>query len=224
MRDHGIDKLIFSSTCATYGLPERIPITEDHPQKPINPYGTSKLMIEQILRDFDSAYGMRSISLRYFNAAGADPLSEIGESHEPETHLIPLILDGAAGICPAITIFGNDYDTSDGTCIRDYIHVSDLADAHILALRSLEDGAQTTAYNLGNGKGFSIKEVIQVAQKITNLPIAVRVSNRRKGDPSKLIGDATRIQLNLGWEPLYSNLDDIIRTAWDWHKKYKKIL
>lgn len=167
MRDHGIDKLIFSSTCATYGVPNDVPIREDHSQQPINPYGASKLMIERMLQDFEVAHGLRSISLRYFNAAGADPGGEIGEAHDPETHLIPLVLDAAAGKRPAITVFSDDYDTPDGTCIRDYIHVSDLADAHVLALKALEAGAKTTACNLGNGQGFSVRQVIDSAARVS---------------------------------------------------------
>lgn len=221
MRDRGIDKLIFSSTCATYGIPDQVPISEDHPQRPINPYGMSKLMIEQILRDFDHAHGLRSISLRYFNAAGADPHGEIGESHDPETHLIPLVLDAAVGFRPIITVFGDDYDTPDGTCIRDYIHVSDLADAHILALKALEDGASTTAYNLGNGKGFSVREVIDVAKKVTGLAIPFVISDRRAGDPANLVGDATTIKSRLGWKPELTELEDILKSAWVWHDKQR---
>lgn len=217
MRDHGIDKLIFSSTCATYGIPESTPITEDHPQQPINPYGMSKLMIEQILRDFDRAHGLRSISLRYFNAAGADLDGEIGESHDPETHLIPLVLEAASGKRPAITVFGNDYDTLDGTCIRDYIHVSDLADAHVLALQEVEIGAQTTAYNLGNGQGFSVREVIEVAKRVTHQTVPFETGPRRAGDAARLVGDSTLARAELGWQPKYSELDQIILTAWLWH-------
>ena len=218
MRDHGIDKLIFSSTCATYGIPEQVPITEEHPQRPINPYGMSKLMIEQILRDFNSAHDLRSISLRYFNAAGADPDGEIGELHDPETHLIPLVLDVAAGKRSAITIFGDDYDTPDGTCIRDYIHVSDLADAHVLALQALENGACTTTYNLGNGKGFSVREVINFAEKVTGLIIPFVVSDRRLGDPASLISGAELIKSTLGWKPEFTELEVILKTVWNWHK------
>lgn len=222
MCNQGIDKLIFSSTCATYGTPEKLPITEDHPQQPINPYGTSKLMVEKVLRDFDFAHGMRSISLRYFNAAGADPEGEIGESHEPETHLIPLVLDAALGKRPSITIFGTDYETPDGTCIRDYIHVSDLAHAHVLALQALEKGAQTTAYNLGSTSGFSVREVVELARKITVLPIPLEYSERRSGDPAKLVGDATLISSVLGWKPQFTELEDILKSAWNWHCKSLK--
>lgn len=218
MRDHAIDQCVFSSTCATYGVPERSPLREDHPQRPINPYGASKLMIERILRDFDAAHGLRSIALRYFNAAGADPDAEIGESHDPETHLIPLILDAAAGSRPAIAVYGDDYDTPDGTCIRDYIHVTDLAQAHVLALQALLQGAGSAAYNLGNGQGYSVRQVIDCAARITARPIPVEVGARRPGDPPKLVGDAQRIRRDLGWQPQYAELDSILGTAWQWHQ------
>ncbi|MGD8263581.1 MAG: UDP-glucose 4-epimerase GalE, partial [Desulfobacterales bacterium] len=172
MRQCGIDKIIFSSTCATYGMPEQIPITEDHPQNPINPYGRSKLMIEWMLDDFAHAYGLKYVSLRYFNAAGANPDAEIGENHDPETHLIPLVLDVALGRRNHLEIFGTDYDTTDGTCIRDYIHVTDLADAHLLALKYLLDGGQRNVFNLGNGNGFSVREVVAAALKITGCDIS----------------------------------------------------
>lgn len=219
MRDHGIDKFIFSSTCATYGVPGVVPIPEGHPQQPINPYGSSKLMIEQMLRDFGVAHGLRSISLRYFNAAGADPDGETGEAHDPETHLIPLVLDAAAGVRPEIVVYGDDYDTPDGTCIRDYIHVTDLANAHVLALGALEAGAKTTAYNLGNGRGFSVKKVIDTVREVTGRDIPVRLGARRPGDPARLVGDATRIQKELGWQPCHADLSDMIGTAWRWHQK-----
>jgi UDP-arabinose 4-epimerase len=218
MRDHDIDKLIFSSTCATYGVPDRVPISEDHPQRPINPYGASKLMIERMLQDFDAAHGLHSISLRYFNAAGADPDGEIGEAHDPETHLIPLVLDAAAGKRPAVTVFGDDYDTPDGTCIRDYIHVSDLASAHVLALRALEAGAVTGAYNLGNGLGFSVREVITAAETVTGLAVPVEMGPRRGGDPARLVGDAASATVDLGWRPRFAGLEDILMTAWKWHQ------
>lgn len=218
-RDFGVDKFIFSSTCATYGEPQTVPIPETHPQHPINPYGASKLMIEQMLRDFDVAHGLRSISLRYFNAAGADPDGDTGEAHDPETHLIPLVLDAAAGVRPDITVYGDDYDTPDGTCIRDYIHVTDLADAHVRGLAALENGAKTTAYNLGNGRGFSVKEVIDAARQITGHPIAVKPGARRAGDPPRLVGDAARIQKELGWQPQHAGLEHMIDTAWRWHRK-----
>lgn len=217
MRDHGVNKFIFSSTCATYGVPESVPIREDHPQHPINPYGASKLMIERMLQDFDAAHGLRSISLRYFNAAGADPDCEIGEAHHPETHLIPLVLGAAAGIRPAIIVFGDDYDTPDGTCIRDYIHVTDLADAHVLALKALELGTRTKAYNLGNGQGFSVKQVIATAEAVTKKKVPVEMSERRPGDPAELVGHAALAQKELHWTPRYADLSAILLTAWKWH-------
>ncbi|WP_159309869.1 UDP-glucose 4-epimerase GalE [Spiribacter roseus] len=222
IRDSGIDKFIFSSTCATYGIPESVPIREDHPQQPINPYGASKLMIERMLQDFDVAHGLRSISLRYFNAVGADSDGDIGEAHDPETHLIPLMLDAATGKRTAVTVFGDDYHTPDGTCIRDYIHVSDLADAHILALKALEDGAKTTAYNLGNGHGFSVKEVIKTAERVTGKVVPLEIGQRRLGDPSRLVGDSTRIRRKLGWNPRYAELQLMIASAWHWHVSAKK--
>jgi UDP-arabinose 4-epimerase len=224
MRRHGIDKLIFSSTCATYGVPSRVPIAEDHPQQPVNPYGASKLMIERILFDYETAYGLRSVMLRYFNAAGADPGSEIGEDHDPETHLIPLALQAAAGILPNITVHGNDYDTPDGTCIRDYIHVADLADAHVRALAALEQGARTTAFNLGNGQGFSVQEVIDAVQRITGHSVRVEIGPRRPGDPPILVGDAARIRSELGWAPRFPQLDTIVETAWRWHSSGRRSL
>jgi UDP-arabinose 4-epimerase len=215
--EHGVDKLVFSSTCATYGVPRASPIAEDHQQDPINPYGASKLMVERMLRDFDHAYGVRSISLRYFNAAGADVDGEVGESHDPETHLIPLIFDAAVGKRPDITVYGNDYDTPDGSCIRDYIHVADLADAHVLGLRALQEGSQTDAFNLGNGDGFSVFEVIERAQDIVGKEIPVRIGARRAGDLPRLVGDSTKARDVLGWTPRYAELDQIIETAWKWH-------
>jgi UDP-arabinose 4-epimerase len=220
MVEHDIDKFIFSSTCATYGVPNQIPITEDHPQNPINPYGSSKLMVEQIMQDFSAAYNLHSIALRYFNAAGADEAGEAGEDHDPETHLIPLVLDVAAGRRKNITVFGSDYDTEDGTCIRDYIHVSDLADAHILALQALENGAESTSYNLGNGKGFSVQQVIDTALRVTGRDIPVIMGERRSGDTARLVGNAGRISHSLGWAPIYPDLESIIQTSWHWHQKH----
>jgi len=218
MRDHGVKKLVFSSTCATYGNPESTPIAEDHPQRPINPYGRSKLFVEQMLRDFDQTYDLRSISLRYFNAAGADADGDIGEAHDPETHLIPLILDVALGRRPYITVFGDDYDTPDGTCIRDYIHVTDLAEAHLLALHALEDGAQSAAFNLGNGQGFSVKEIIAEAERVTQRQIKSIIGPRRNGDPAILVGDSTLIRAQLGWEPKLSELNTTLTSAWRWSR------
>jgi len=218
MRTGGIDKIIFSSTCATYGMPKKIPISENHPQNPINPYGRSKLMIEWMLQDFAAAYHLKYVSLRYFNAAGADPDAEIGENHDPETHLIPLVLDTALGKRDHIEIYGADYDTPDGTCIRDYIHVTDLADAHLLALEYLLRGGQSESFNLGNGSGFSVREVIQTASRITGCDIPSVESNRRAGDPPILIGSSDKIQTELKWKPGYQSLDSIVETAWRWHK------
>jgi UDP-arabinose 4-epimerase len=218
MQNSNVDKIIFSSTCATYGMPEQLPLYESHPQNPINPYGRSKLMIEWILRDFAAAYGLKFISLRYFNAAGADPAAEIGEDHNPETHLIPLVLDTALGIRNHLEIYGADYDTPDGSCIRDYIHVSDLAEAHLLALEHLIDGGQSDVFNLGNGDGFSVRDVIGTAMKITGKDVPFIESDRRPGDPSVLIGSSNKIRQKLKWSPKYNSLDTIIETAWRWHK------
>jgi UDP-glucose 4-epimerase len=212
-------KIVFSSTCASYGNPHQIPIPEDHPQSPINPYGMSKLMVEQILEDFDRAYGLRSVRFRYFNAAGADPQGRIGEDHCPETHLIPLVLLTALGQREHITVFGTDYKTPDGTCIRDYIHVTDLADAHILGLKYLLDDGETSVFNLGNGEGFSVKEVITAAREVTGLPIAVEEGPRRPGDPAILIGSATKARKVLGWDPQYNQIEVILDHAWRWHQK-----
>jgi UDP-glucose 4-epimerase len=216
--ENDINTIVFSSTCATYGNPEKIPIDEDHPQNPINPYGRTKRMIEEILADYDAAYGLKYMSLRYFNAAGADPDAEVGEDHDPETHLIPLVLDVAAKKRPVIKVFGTDYPTPDGTCIRDYIHVADLAQAHLLALEQLIDGAGSNVYNLGNGRGFSVLEVIEHAKKISGKEIAVANTDRRPGDPPVLIASNERAVKELGWKPQYADLDDIIGTAWRWHQ------
>lgn len=221
IRDHGIDKLVFSSTCATYGIPQAATIHEEHPQQPINPYGASKLMIERILQDFDRAYGLRSIILRYFNAAGADLDAEIGEAHDPETHLIPLVLDAARGTRSAITVFGDDYETTDGTCIRDYIHVTDLANAHVLALRSLEAGSASAAYNLANGRGFSVKEVISAVEAVTGRRVPIIIGARRAGDPARLVGNAAKAGRELGWSPEHQSLSTIVESAWRWHSQRK---
>lgn len=224
MRNHNVERIVFSSSCATYGIPDRVPITEDHPQNPINPYGTSKLMAERILADYHAAYGIKSISLRYFNAAGADPDGEIGECHDPETHLIPLVLDVALGRRPRVEVFGDDYDTEDGTCIRDYIHVTDLAEAHICALTHPDrDGAGAAlAFNLGNGSGFSVRQVITAAERVTGRPIATKVAPRRAGDPPVLVSDSTRAQRELGWTPQLTELATIIETARIWALRPQK--
>jgi UDP-glucose 4-epimerase len=219
MREHGVRHFIFSSTCATYGDPVKIPIPEDHPLKPINPYGRSKLMVEQMLADFSAAYGLAYVSMRYFNAAGADPEADIGEWHEPETHLIPLVLDAALGARSGVDIYGTDYDTADGTCVRDYIHVSDLAAAHIAALDYLRGGGASNIFNLGNGTGFSVRNVIDAAARVTGRTIAARDVARRAGDPAVLIGDASRAARVLGWRPNYTDIGAIIETAWRWHTK-----
>jgi UDP-arabinose 4-epimerase len=219
MRAEGVRHIVFSSTCATYGHPLSTPIAEDHPQVPINPYGAGKLMVERILRDYGDAYGFRSIALRYFNAAGADPQADIGERHDPETHLIPLVLGAAAGKRPPLTIFGDDYETPDGTCVRDYIHVSDLADAHVLALRALQAGVVTNAYNLGNGRGFSVREIVAEAQRVTGLEVPFTVGARREGDPAHLVGDARSAKAALGWRPRLDSLTDILGSAWQWELK-----
>lgn len=220
MLKHGIKSFIFSSTAATFGEPEYTPIDEIHPQKPINPYGHSKLMVEQILSDYDHAYGLKSVSLRYFNAAGADPDGELGERHLPETHLIPLVLQAASGRRGSITVFGGDYDTPDGTCIRDYIHINDLCTAHLQGLEHLVSGGESKAYNMGNGQGYSIKEVIDVAKKVTGVDFKVEYGERRDGDPARLVADSTLLQKELGWKPQYADLETIIHHAWEWEKKY----
>lgn len=209
---------IFSSSCAIYGEPVEIPITEQHPPKPINPYGRTKLIVEQMLDDFRAAYGLESTSLRYFNAAGADPEGELGEDHNPETHLIPLVLQTALGQQETINVFGDDYPTRDGTCIRDYIHIDDLAQAHLLALERLLAGQPGGKYNLGNGEGYSVKEVIEVARNVTGKPIPSRVVARRPGDPAVLIGSSEKAINELGWRPRFPDLSTIIETAWKWHK------
>jgi len=218
MVENKVPNFIFSSSCATYGEPVEIPICEDHPQNPINPYGRTKLMVEQILRDFEEAYGLGAVCLRYFNAAGADPDGELGEDHNPETHLIPLVLQTALGQRPHIDIFGDDYPTKDGTCIRDYIHIEDLAYAHLLALERLLNGQAGGRYNLGNGDGYSVKEVIDVARSITGKPIPAKVSERRAGDPAVLVGSSEKASRELGWRPRFGKLEAIIETAWNWHR------
>ncbi len=215
----GVKKIVFSSTCATYGVPQKIPLTEDHPQHPINPYGTTKLMVEQILSDFDTAYNFKSVCFRYFNAAGADPSGLLGEDHNPETHLIPLVLLTALDKRDSISIFGTDYDTPDGTCIRDYIHVNDLASAHLLGLEYLLNGGKSDVFNLGNGGGFSVKEVIETAMQVTGKEIKTVECDRRPGDPPALVGSSQKAIKTLGWSPEYPHIKDIISHAWEWHKK-----
>jgi UDP-glucose 4-epimerase len=216
---HSVKRFIFSSTAAVYGEPINIPIRESHPCNPTNPYGESKIAVERMLKDCDSAYGLKYISLRYFNAAGADKSGEIGERHRNETHLIPLVLEVAAGRRENIKIFGADYPTPDGTCIRDYIHVNDLTGAHLLALNSLLSGGDSAVYNLGNNRGYSVREVIELARKVTGKPIPAIEADKRPGDPAILIASSDKIKKKLGWKPEYEDLETIIKTAWKWHQK-----
>ncbi|MCU0533111.1 MAG: UDP-glucose 4-epimerase GalE [Hydrococcus sp. Prado102] len=215
----GVKKFVFSSTCALYGMPQEIPMTETHPRDPLSPYATSKDMVERILADFDGAYGFKSVAFRYFNASGANPDGLLGEDHNPETHLIPLALLTALGKRESLSIFGTDYDTPDGTAVRDYIHVSDLADAHVLGLKYLLDGGNSDVFNLGNGNGFSVREVIETARKVTNREIPVKESPRRAGDAPILVGSAEKARKILGWNPQYSDLATIVNHAWQWHQK-----
>jgi UDP-glucose 4-epimerase len=214
-----VNKFIFSSTCATYGVATSVPIGEDHPQNPINPYGASKLMVERILADFDAAYDFKSVCFRYFNAAGAEPSGLLGEDHQPEPHLIPLVLLTALGKRESISILGTDYPTPDGTCIRDFIHVSDLADAHVLGLKYLLQGGDTQVFNLGNGNGFSIKQVIETAREVTGREIKVQECDRRPGDPPVLSGSSDKARRILGWNPQFSDLSEILAHAWQWHQQ-----
>ena len=218
MRKYNCNKIIFSSTCATYGEPKKTPITEDQEQKPINPYGASKLMVERIFKDYSAAYGLKFVILRYFNAAGADPDGEIGESHDPETHLIPLILDAASGKRPDIKVFGTDYPTPDGSCIRDYIHVYDLATAHLKALEYLNQGGTSDFFNLGNAAGTSVLEAIESVRRVTGRDFKVTMTDRRPGDPAKLTGSSEKARRVLNWEPVYGDIDTIVRHAWNWHE------
>ncbi|NJB68305.1 UDP-glucose-4-epimerase GalE [Desulfobaculum xiamenense] len=221
MRDHGCRSIIFSSTCATYGVPERMPMTEDLPQKPINPYGWTKLMIEQVLRDFETAHGISHMALRYFNAAGADPDGEIGEDHDPETHLIPLTVQAGLGLRGPIRIFGDDYPTPDGTAVRDYIHVTDLADAHIRALEVLMEGGASRMLNLGTGHGASVREVVDAVGRVLGQPVPAEMAPRRAGDPPMLVADATRARNELGWVPRHTDIDAIVETACRWHRAHQ---
>lgn len=216
---HRVLHFIFSSTAAIFGEPQYTPIDEAHPKQPINPYGHSKLMVEQMLTDYDSAYGLKSVCLRYFNAAGAHPDGLLGERHDPETHLIPLILQAASGRREAISVFGRDYPTADGTCIRDYIHIMDLCQAHLLALVQLVQGGVSAAYNLGNGHGFSVQQIIDAAQQVTQRPIKIIDAPRREGDPAVLVADSTLARKKLYWIPSYADIDTIIRHAWNWECK-----
>jgi UDP-glucose 4-epimerase len=218
MMDCNVKKLVFSSTAAVYGEPETVPITEDISKKPTNVYGKTKLIMENAMEDYSNAYDLKYTALRYFNACGADIMGDIGEDHRPEAHLIPLVLEAALGKRECIKIFGEDYETMDGTCIRDYIHVNDLASAHILALEALYEGAASDVYNLGNGKGFSVKEIINAAEKVTGLKIKKEISPRRAGDPAILIASSDKIKSKLNWKPQFLDVSNIIETAWNWHK------
>ncbi len=220
---HNVKRFIFSSTAAVYGEPVEIPITENHPCNPTSPYGESKIAVERMLKDCDSAYGLKYISLRYFNASGADESGKIGERHSNETHLIPLILEVATGRRENIKIFGSDYPTPDGTCIRDYIHVSDLTRAHLLALKALLSGGDSGVYNLGNNRGYSVREVIDLARTVTGKPIPAIEADKRPGDPAVLIASSDKIKKALGWKPEYEDLKTIIKTAWVWHRREARI-
>jgi UDP-glucose 4-epimerase len=222
MVNAGVRSLVFSSTAAVYGEPREVPIPEEHGTVPTNPYGATKLALEGALRWYGEAYGLRYASLRYFNAAGADPAGDLGEDHDPETHLIPLVLRVALGLMPHLNVFGTDYPTPDGTCIRDYIHVSDLADAHVLALEALASGAASTVYNLGNGSGYSVLEVIRAAEEVVGKPIPVQYAARRSGDPAALVAGSEKIKRGLGWRPRFESLHTMIETAWRWHSSHPR--
>ena len=219
MLSAGVNKFVFSSTCAVYGMPKEIPMTENHPHDPLSPYAASKYMVERIIADFDTAFGLKSVAFRYFNASGAEPNGLLGEDHYPETHLIPLALLTALGKREHLYIFGTDYDTPDGTAIRDYIHVNDLADAHVLGLEYLLAGGESDVFNLGNGNGFSVKEVIETARKVTGLGISAIEQERRAGDAPILVGSSAKARKILGWQPQYADLSKIISDAWQWHQK-----
>ncbi|WP_283153545.1 UDP-glucose 4-epimerase GalE [Guptibacillus hwajinpoensis] len=216
--EHDVKYIVFSSTAATYGNPERTPVQESDATNPTNPYGETKLAIEKMLRWCDDAYGLKSTSLRYFNAAGADPEGRIGEDHQPESHLIPIVLQAALGQRDKVSIFGNDYDTKDGTCVRDYIHVLDLAQAHYLALKKMKETNESGVYNLGNGKGFTVKEVIDTCRSVTEKTIEAEVAARRAGDPATLIASSSKAMSALGWKPVYPELAQIVSHAWSWHQ------
>lgn len=223
MRDHGVNRFVFSSTAAVYGEPVYTPIDESHPKVPVNPYGASKYMVEQMLSDFDRAHGLKYVALRYFNAAGADTQSRMGERHEPETHLIPLALQAVLGVRPPLKLFGTDYDTPDGTCLRDYIHVDDLSTAHLLAMEYLMAGKPSAAFNLGNGAGYSVQEVIDMVAKVTGKSVPHEVAPRREGDPARLVADSTRARQVLGWQPRFGDLETIVRHAWQWELTHRRI-
>lgn len=218
MREHGVQHFVFSSSCATYGDPQYVPMDEQHPQNPINPYGETKFICEKIMKAYDYAHGLRFVSLRYFNASGADPEGRIGESHDPETHLIPIVLQVAKGERESVTVFGTDYDTRDGTCIRDYVHIVDLAQAHALALDRLRAGGSSDFFNLGSESGFSVREVVQLCEKRTGRPIKTVEGPRRPGDPPRLVASAAKAKAELGWSPRYADLQETVSTAWHWEQ------
>ena len=220
MARNGVPGIIFSSTCATYGEPDTMPISEDHTQRPVSAYGRTKLAFELALKDFEVAHGIRHINFRYFNAAGAHPDGDLGEDHRPETHLIPLVCDAALGSRPAVDIFGTDYPTPDGTCIRDYIHVVDLADAHILGVEALRSGAVSTSYNLGTGHGYSVLEVVEAVKRVSGKDVTVRNTPRRPGDPPRLVASSKKASEELGWKPRFNGLDEIVQTAWRFKRSY----
>ena len=222
MRDHNIKYIVFSSTAATYGVPEHMPIKETDPQNPINPYGLSKLIMEKMMHWADKAYGIKFVALRYFNVAGAAPDGTIGEDHGPETHLVPIILQVAQGKRKELSIFGDDYNTPDGTNVRDYVHVMDLADAHILAIKYLEAGNESNAFNLGSSTGFSNKQILEAAREVTGEPIPAKIAPRRPGDPDSLVAASDKARNVLGWDPKYDDVHDIIATAWKWHSTHPK--
>lgn len=221
MREANVPRMVFSSTTATYGVPASIPITEEEPQRPINPYGFTKLVIERALEDYQQAYGLRFAALRYFNAAGATPEGDLGEDHEPESHLIPIVLQVALGQRETLTIYGDDYPTPDGTCIRDYVHVDDLGDAHVKALDVL-DTRPRVQLNLGTGRGHSVREVLEACRRVTGHPIPARVGPRRPGDPPELVADSRRARTELGWQPQYVEIEPIVQTAWNWHRRHPR--
>jgi UDP-glucose-4-epimerase GalE len=221
MRRHGVNRIVFSSTCATYGVPQSVPITEDEPQRPINPYGNTKLAVERALGDYAAAYGWGFAALRYFNAAGASPDGSVGEDHDPETHLIPLAIAAAVGRRPQLEVFGTDYPTPDGTCVRDYIHVDDLAEAHLRALERLQPGQQMH-YNLGIGRGYSVREVIRAVEEVTGKRVPIKEGPRRAGDPAVLVASSDKIHGELGWAPRYTDLHAIVESAWNWHRGHPR--
>jgi UDP-glucose 4-epimerase len=219
MRRHGIQRIVFSSTCATYGIPDKVPITEEESAKPISPYGQTKLVVEKALADYQQAYQLGYASLRYFNASGASADGTIGEDHDPETHLIPLLFQAAQGQRGPVSVFGTDYPTPDGTCIRDYIHVDDLADAHLLALEALTPGKRLE-YNLGTGTGYSVLEVAKGVEEVTGKRVPLQMAPRRPGDPPELVASSQKVQRELGWKPRYNDLRSILETAWNWHRRH----